>query len=170
MKITIFFGMLVLTFIGCATNAKVEVGLIDEALFARAPLGDVYCRITKLELPGATDYETIWEGVKWVDVPVQTGVFASITDSKVDVIPDSYRRIRITVDSLSYIAADGTTTGLITSSIQFVAEAFTDIIVSDGDELTFAVNIRSDIWLSLNPVQIISGHTAFEGANLKLQN
>jgi len=169
MKINIIFGLLVLALIGCATNAKVEVGLIDEALFTRAPLGDLYMRVTKLELPGASDYETIWEGVKWVDVPVQTGVFGSITDSKVDVVPDSYRRIRITVDSLGF--TNGTdSTYLVTGTTQFVAEAFADIIVSDGDELTFSVNIRSDIWLSLDSMKIISGHTAFEGANLKLQN
>jgi hypothetical protein len=169
MKITTFFCLLVLVLIGCATNAQVEVGMFDESLLAQAPLGDLYMRVTKLELPGAADYETIWEGARWVDVPVQTGVFASITDARVDVVPDSYRRIRITVDSL------GITNGidsiyLVTAVTQFVAEAFTDIIVSDGDELTFAVNIRSDVWLSPDSMKIISGHTAFEGATLKLQN
>jgi hypothetical protein len=169
MQKILFFSLLILIWIGCATNAKIEVGMIDEAQFARAPLGDLYMRVTKLELPGASGYETIWEGVKWVGVPVQTGVFASITDSKVDVVPDSYRRIRVTVDSLGFTNGIDSTY-LVTPATQFVAEAFTDIIISDGDELVFSVNIRSDIWLSPDSIKIISGHTAFEGANLKLQN
>ena len=169
MKKIIFFSLLILALTGCAKNATIEVGLIDEPLFMMAPLGDLYMRVTKLELPGETDYETIWEGAKWIDVPVQTGVFASITDSRVDVVPDSYRRIRITVDSLGF--TNGTDSAyLVTAAVQFVAEAFTDIIVSEGDELTFAVNVRSDIWLSPDSMKIVSGHAAFEGANLKLHN
>jgi hypothetical protein len=170
MKKNIIFGLLLLAFAGCTTNAQIEIGLIDETLLAMGDQGDLYLRVTKIELPGAEGYETIWEGGRWVDVPVQNGIFASITDSKVDVVPDRYRKIRITVDSLGYIPVGGDTTFLVSEPTQFVAEAFTDIIVSDGDELNFAVNIRSDIWLSLNPVGIISGHTPFEGANLKLQN
>jgi hypothetical protein len=169
MKKILFFALLLSISINCATNAKVEVGMVDEALFYRAPLGDLYMRVTKLELPGETDYETIWEGAKWVDVPVQTGAFASITDSRVDVVPDSYRRIRITVDSLGF--TNGTDSAyLVTGTTQFVAEAFTDIIVAEGDELAFSVNVRSDTWLSPDSMKIISGHTPFEGANLKLQN
>jgi hypothetical protein len=170
MKRNIFFGLLFLGLIGCATNAQVEVGLVDETLLARAPLGALNLRVTKIELPVESDYETIWEGSRWVTVSIQNGVFASITDSRVDVTPDSYRRMRISADSLNYVSEGGDTTSLANDPIQFAAEAFTDIIIADGDELTFAVNIRSDIWLSLNPVGIISGHTPFEGAVLKLKN
>lgn len=169
MKKNIFFGLLILALVGCATNAKIEVGMIDETLLARAPLGDLYLRVTKIELPGVEDYETIWEGSRWVDVPVQTGVFASITDSRVDVVPDSYRRIRLTVDSLGF--TDGADSiSLLAASTQFVAEAFADIIVSDGDELTFAVNLRSELWFSPDSMKIKTGHAAYEGAYLKLHN
>jgi hypothetical protein len=168
MKKLLFPGLLVLAFVGCASNAQVEVGLIDEALVGRAPLGNLYMRVLKIELPVNGDYTSIWEGTKPVSVAIQNGTFASITDTKVDVAPDRYKTIRITVDSLCFMNGTDSTL-LVGGTIQFVAEAFTEIIVSDGDELTFSINIVSQNWFDPDSQKIITNHDPFEGASLKLR-
>lgn len=168
MKKILFPGLLVLAFIGCAGNAKVEIGLIDESLVGRAPLGDLYMRTLKIELPVNGEYTTVWEGTKPVSVTIQNGTFASITDTKVDVTPDGYKTIRVTVDSLSF--TNGTDSTLLVGGItQFVAEAFTEIIVSAGDELTFSINILSQNWFDPDSQKIIPSHNPFEGATLNLR-
>lgn len=157
--------LLPLLIISCGEQAMVEVGLSDE-LYGDATLGDIVMRVTRIELPEDTTYNTIWEGAKLVEVEIQGSEFASITDDYIEISPGSYRSIRLTVDSIRY--AGETTVMLVESSYQFIAETFASfpIEIDDGAEICLIVIIASQNWFDVNSQQLIEGHEPFEGAFL----
>jgi len=151
--------------IGCAGQAMVEVGLYDESL-VDAPLGDVVMRVTKIELAEDNTYNTIWESANHVEVTVQSSDFVSITEGSIEITPGSYQSIRLTVDSVCYVS--DSTVMLVETSYQFVANAFTQIVIDENDDLQLAITINSSSWLDTDSMKIKEGHVAFEGAALRV--
>jgi uncharacterized cupin superfamily protein len=151
--------------IGCAGQAMVEVGLYDESL-ADAPLGDVVMRVTKIELAEDNTYNTIWESANQVEVAVQSSDFVSITEGYIEITPGSYQSIRLTVDSVYYVS--DTTVMLVETSYQFIANAFTQIVIDENDDLQLAITINSSSWLDTDSMKIKGGHELFEGAALRV--
>jgi len=158
--------ILPLIIIGCAGQAMVEVGLYDESL-AEAPLGDVVMRVTKIELAADNTYNTIWESANHVEVAVQSPDFVSITNRYIEITPGSYQSIRLTVDSVSYVH-DPVSMMLIDTSYQFIANAFSQIVIDENDDLQLAITINSSSWLDTDSMKIKEGHVAFEGAALRV--
>ncbi len=152
--------------IGCGSNASVEFGMNDETLLDGAA-GDLRMRVLKVEVPEGTDYITAWEGFEYVQVELQTDDFVSITNGYEDIEPRTYSNVRVTVDSLMHIQQT-VTTPLIDTAITFVAQAFTPIVVSDGDELKLVVAISAENWFDEDSVRIIPGHEPFENAALRI--
>lgn len=151
--------------IGCAGQAMVEVGLYDESL-VDAPLGDVVMRVTKIELAEDNTYNTIWESANHVEVTVQSSDFVSITEGSIEITPGSYQSIRLTVDSVCYVS--DSTVMLIETSYQFIANAFTQIVIDENDDLQLAITINSSSWLDTDSMKIKEGHVAFEEAALRV--
>jgi uncharacterized cupin superfamily protein len=151
--------------IGCAGQAMVEVGLYDESL-VDAPLGDVVMRVTKIELAEDNTYNTIWESVNHVEVTVQSSDFVSITEGSIEITPGSYQSIRLTVDSVCYVS--DSTVMLVETSYQFIANAFTQIVIDENDDLQLAITINSSSWLDTDSMKIKGGHELFEGAALRI--
>lgn len=151
--------------IGCAGQAMVEVGLYDESL-VDAPLGDVVMRVTKIELAEDNTYNTIWESVNHVEVTVQSSDFVSITEGSIEITPGSYQSIRLTVDSVCYVS--DSTVMLVETSYQFIANAFTQIVIDENDDLQLAITINSSSWLDTDSMKIKGGHELFEGAALRV--
>ena len=151
--------------IGCAGQAMVEVGLYDESLID-APLGDVVMRVTKIELAEDNTYNTIWESANHVEVTVQSSDFVSITEGSIEITPGSYQSIRLTVDSVCYVS--DSTVMLVETSYQFIANAFTQIVIDENDDLQLAITINSSSWLDTDSMKIKEGHVAFEGAALRV--
>ena len=151
--------------IGCAGQAMVEVGLYDESL-VDAPLGDVVMRVTKIELAEDNTYNTIWESANHVEVAVQSSDFVSITNNYIEITPGSYQSIRLTVDSVCYVS--DTTVMLVETSYQFIANAFSQIVIDENDDLQLAITINSSSWLDTDLMKIKEGHVAFEGAALRV--
>ncbi|MEE8596941.1 MAG: hypothetical protein V3T09_03930 [bacterium] len=151
--------------IGCAGQAMVEVGLYDESL-VDAPLGDVVMRVTKIELAEDNTYNTIWESANHVEVTVQSSDFVSITEGSIEITPGSYQSIRLTVDSVCYVS--DSTVMLVETSYQFIANAFTQIVIDENDDLQLAITINSSSWLDTDSMKIKEGHVAFEGAALRV--
>lgn len=151
--------------IGCAGQAMVEVGLYDESL-VDAPLGDVVMRVTKIELAEDNTYNTIWESVNHVEVTVQSSDFVSITEGSIEITPGSYQSIRLTVDSVCYVS--DSTVMLVETSYQFIANAFTQIVIDENDDLQLAITINSSSWLDTDSMKIKGGHELFEEAALRI--
>lgn len=151
--------------IGCAGQAMVEVGLYDESLID-APLGDVVMRVTKIELAEDNTYNTIWESANHVEVTVQSSDFVSITEGSIEITPGSYQSIRLTVDSVCYVS--DSTVMLVETSYQFIANAFTQIVIDENDDLQLAITINSSSWLDTDSMKIKGGHELFEGAALRV--
>jgi len=151
--------------IGCAGQAIVEVGLYDESL-VDAPLGDVVMRVTKIELAEDNKYNTIWESANHVEVTVQSSDFVSITEGSIEITPGSYQSIRLTVDSVCYVS--DSTVMLVETSYQFIANAFTQIVIDENDDLQLAITINSSSWLDTDSMKIKGGHELFEGAALRV--
>ncbi|MCK4673578.1 hypothetical protein KAT67_06305 [candidate division WOR-3 bacterium] len=151
--------------IGCAGQAMVEVGLYDESLID-APLGDVVMRVTKIELAEDNTYNTIWESANHVEVTVQSSDFVSITEGSIEITPGSYQSIRLTVDSVCYVS--DSTVMLVETSYQFIANAFTQIVIDENDDLQLAITINSSSWLDTDSMKIKGGHELFEGAALRI--
>ncbi|MCK4756193.1 hypothetical protein KAS56_04600 [candidate division WOR-3 bacterium] len=151
--------------IGCAGQAMVEVGLYDESL-VDAPLGDVVMRVTKIELAEDNTYNTIWESANHVEVTVQSSDFVSITEGSIEITPGSYQSIRLTVDSVCYVS--DSTVMLVETSYQFIANAFTQIVIDENDDLQLAITINSSSWLDTDSMKIKGGHELFEGAALRV--
>ncbi|MCK4251983.1 hypothetical protein KAX97_11075 [candidate division WOR-3 bacterium] len=151
--------------ISCAGQAMVEVGMYDESL-AEAPLGDVVMRVTKIELAEDNTYNTIWESANHVEVGVQSSDFVSITNNYVEITPGSYQSIRLTVDSVGYVS--DSTVMLVETSYQFIANAFSQIVIDENDDLQLAITINSSSWLDTDSMKIKEGHVAFEGAALRV--
>jgi uncharacterized cupin superfamily protein len=151
--------------IGCAGQAMVEVGLYDESL-VDAPLGDVVMRVTKIELAEDNTYNTIWESANHVEVTVQSSDFVSITEGSIEITPGSYQSIRLTVDSVCYVS--DSTVMLVETSYQFIANAFTQIVIDENDDLQLAITINSSSWLDTDSMKIKGGHELFEEAALRI--
>ena len=156
----------ILAIISCANNALVEFGMNDETLFD-GTAGDLIMRVLKVEIPHGGEYVTVWEGVENVRIELRTDDFVSITNGYEDVEPRAYSNVRITVDSLGHIRQTSTTT-LIDTSIVFVAQAFSPIVVGDGDELQLVVVIGAENWFDEDSVRIIPGHEPFENAAFRI--
>ena len=152
--------------ISCAKNASVEFGVNDETLLDGAA-GDLIMRVLKVELPSGSEYVTAWEGIESVRIELQTDDFVSITNGYEDVEPKAYSNVRITVDSLAHIQQTSMTV-LIDTSIVFVAQAFSPIVIGDGDELQLVVVIAAENWFDEDSVRIIPGHEPFENAALRI--
>ncbi len=162
----IIAAILPILIIGCAGEALVEVGFHDGTLFD-AQYGDITMRVTRIELPEEDAYNTIWEGAKDVAVSVQTEDYVSITDDYISIIPGSYRSLRLTVENVHYVENTIDET-LVDTSYQFVANAFSQIVIEENDEFRLAVIINSTAWFDVNTGQIRDGHEAFEDAKLRL--
>jgi hypothetical protein len=100
-------------------------------------------------------------------VELQEGDFVSITNGYEDIEPKAYSNVRITVDSLTHIQQ--TVTTLVTdTSVTFVAQAFSPIVIGDDDELKLVVAIAAEVWFDEDSVRIIPGHEPFENATLRI--
>lgn len=162
----LFTLVAIIALVGCGSNASVEFGMNDETLLDGAA-GDLRMRVLKVEIPDGSEYITAWESVEYVQVELQEDVFVSITNGYEDIEPKAYSNIRITVDSLTHIQQT-VTTPLIDTSITFVAQAFSPIVISDGDELRLVVAIAAQSWFEDSTVSIIPGHEPFENAALRI--
>lgn len=151
---------------GCTNNASVEFGMNDETLFDGVA-GDLRMRVLKIEVPDGNTYTSVWEGAEYVQVELETSDFATITNGYEDIEPRSYTRIRLTVDSLTHVQQTAEIL-LIDTALAFVAQAFTPLVISGGDELKLVVSIASEIWFDDTLPGIIQGHEPFEGAALRI--
>lgn len=159
-----FIVMLII--IGCAGQGAIEFGANDGALFD-STFGDITMTVTKIEMPEGDGYLTVWEGSKEVVVAIGVADFMSITDRYVEVTPGSYQNVRLTVESVRYIQ-DSVSVVLIDASYQFVATAFSELIVEENDDLQFVVGIMSATWFDADSLKIRDGYEAFQGASLKI--
>lgn len=151
---------------GCADDAAVEFGMNDEPLL-RGTAGDLAMRVLSIEVPDGETYATVWEGAEWVQVVLQSSDFMSITKAYETLEPKSYPRMRITVDSLTHVQLTEST--LIDAlPITFIAQAFTPIVISGGDELRLVIVLGASVWFDSEIPGIKEGHTAFEGAALRV--
>ncbi|MDH4211437.1 MAG: hypothetical protein OEV79_08315 [candidate division WOR-3 bacterium] len=163
----IFYALLaIIAIVGCGNNASVEFGMNDEALFDGVA-GDLRMRVTQIEAAVAGEYTIVWEGTEYVQVELQTSDFASITNGYVDVEPGTYSRVRITLDSLVHVQQTATVS-VVDSAFSFIAEAFTPIVISEGDELELVIVINAETWFNENTGAIIENHYPFEGAALRV--
>ena len=165
MKILFALAALI-ALVGCGTNASVEFGMNDETLLDGAA-GDLRMRVLRVEIPEGGDYVTAWEGIEPVQVELQESDFASITNGYESVEPRTYSNIRVTVDSLTHIQQT-VTTPLIDTALTFVAQAFSPIVISDGDELRLVVAIAAEVWFDEDSIRIAPGHEPFENAALRI--
>jgi hypothetical protein len=152
--------------VGCGKNASVEFGMNDETLLDGAA-GDLRMRVLKVEIPEGGDYVTAWEGIEQVQVELQESDFVSITNGYEAVEPRAYSNVRVTVDSLIHIQQT-VTTPLIDTALTFVAQAFSPIVISDGDELKLVVAIAAEVWFDEDSIRIVPGHEPFENAALRI--
>jgi hypothetical protein len=162
----LFALVAIVALVGCGSNASVEFGMNDETLLDGAA-GDLRMRVLKVEIPEGGDYITAWEGFEYVQVELQTDDFVSITNGYEDVEPRTYSNVRVTVDSLTHIQQT-VITPLIDTAITFVAQAFTPVVISDGDELKLVVAISAEVWFDEDSIRIVPGHEPFENAALRI--
>lgn len=159
----IYLGIIaVIAIIGCGNNASIEFGMNDVTLLEGAA-GDLGMRVLSIEVPDGNEYVPVWEGTEPMIVELETSDFTSITHRHIDVAAGTYNSVRLTIDSLAYIQQTSSTL-VFDSSYQFVAQAFTPVVISDGDELRLVVSIAAEIWFDTDSVKIIEGHYPFEGA------
>ena len=157
------FGLVIpILIIGCAGTGSVELGFNDEGLL-RGTGPELAIWVSKIEFPEEGTYTTVWEGSKRVQVPTGSREFLSITDGYIEITPGSYQTIRLTVDSLHYIT-DATSNPLVDTTCQFIATAFIEIVIEDGDEMQLVVDIMSSNWFDADSLT----NTPFEGARLKI--
>ena len=158
--------ILPLIIIGCTGQGAIEFGLNDGLLF-ESTFGDIAMTVTKIEMPEGNSYITAWEGAEEVIVAIGVADFISITDRYVEVTPGSYQNIRLTVESVRYIQ-DSVSVLLIDGSYEFVATAFSELVVEENDNLQFVVGIMSATWFDSDSLKIRSGYEAFQGATLRI--
>ncbi len=161
-----------LLIVGCAGQAMVEVGLNDSEFSSFLLLGtegDIVMRVLCIEVPQEGAYDTLWSGAQEVAVPINGADFVSITGGNVEISPDSYLRMRLTVDSVRFVD-EPTDKMLVDAPYQFTAQAFSAIVIEEGDEFRLVININTDMWFDSNPdsLKIREGHEAFEEAQLKI--
>lgn len=159
-------SIMLLMIIGCAGQGAIEFGLNDGALFD-STFGDIVMTVTKIEMPEGNGYITVWEGAEEVVVAITVADFMSITDRYVEVTPGSYQNIRLTVESVRYIQ-DSVSVPLIDGSYEFVATAFSELVVEENDDLQFVIGIMSATWFDADSLKIRSGYEAFQGATLRI--
>jgi hypothetical protein len=158
--------LIIILFAGCAQNAMVEFGFNDGQLLT-GTFGDMSIRVTRIEAFQNAEYTTLWENSNLVSVPVNGNDFCSITGNYVSIIPGNYKKFRVTIDSLSY-SIDNTHALLLDSTFQFIASAFSDIIIEENDEYRFVISINSSTWFDSESLRVKAGHQPFEGASLKI--
>jgi hypothetical protein len=165
-KFLAFMSLIII--VGCGGNAKVEIGMNDEEAKSRGTPGNLAIWVSKIEIPeDGTTFTTIWEGAKLVEVTINGEDYVSVTDNEIDVAPGSYQNIRLTVDSL-YFVTNISSEKILDTTIQFLATAFTAIVVEEGDEMRWVISVMSGNWFDLETYDIKDGHTPFEGAHLKI--
>ena len=158
--------LVVVAIIGCGNNAAVEFGMNDVTLLDGAA-GDLGMRVLSIEVPDGDTYIPVWEGAEPIVVELETSDFTTITHRYIDLEPGTFSNVRVMIDSLTYIQQTSTTV-IIDSTYQFVAQAFTPVVISDGDELKIVVSIAAEIWFDTDSVRIIEGHYPFEGAAITI--
>jgi hypothetical protein len=147
MKYGITLLVALVMIIGCASEAFVEFGANDDVLLD-APLGDITMRVLRIEVPEGGTYTTVWDLGKHVTVPIQTSSFVSITDGPVVIVPGTYDHVRVTVDSVCYVS--DSTTILIDTTYIFEANAFTNIVIEENEDMNLVINIISTAWFDTN--------------------
>lgn len=161
----ILLALLPLCIIGCAGQALVEFGMNDEGLFD-GTYGDLVMHVTEIALPEDGSYYPVWTGTKDMTIPIGSTDYFSITDGYETVDPGAYQHVRVTAENLYYVDLD--TVLLAGTSFQFNAEAFTEIVLEENDELQLLININSEAWFDTDSLKIMTGHLPFEGASLKV--
>jgi hypothetical protein len=162
----LFALVAIIALVGCGTNALVEFGMNDETLLDGAA-GDLRMRVLKVEIPDGSEYITAWESIEYVQIELQEDDFVSITNGYEDIEPSTYSNVRVTVDSIEHIQQT-VTTPLIDTAITFVAQAFSPIVIGDGDELRLVVAIAAEVWFDEDSIRIVPGHEPFENAALRI--
>lgn len=163
MRYVVFVLIPCLLIIGCAGEALVEFGMTDDVLFD-APLGDIGMRVLQIEIPENGSYTTIWDLGTYIEVPVQSSGYMSITTSPVTIVPGTYDHVRVTVDSVLYLS--DSVVVLIDSTYVFDAKAFNNIIIDENDDMSLVINIISTSWFDANTGSV-SG-TPFDQAALRV--
>lgn len=159
--ITVLMALIVIN--GCTSDSFVEFGANDDVLLD-APLGDIAMRVLRIEVPEGGTYTTVWELGKHVTVPIQTSSFVSITDGPVVIVPGTYGHIRVTVDSVRFM--NDSTVMLIDTTYIFDANAFTNIVIEENEDMSLVINIVSTSWFDAN-TGTVSG-TPFDQAALRI--
>jgi len=152
-----------LLIIGCAGEALVEFGVTDDVLFD-APLGDIGMRVLRIDIPEDGSYTTIWELGKYVEIPIQSSGFVSITDGPVTIVPGTYDHLRVTVDSVRFLS--DSIVMLIDTMYVFDANAFTNLVITENDDMDLVINIVSTSWFDSN-TGTVNG-TPFDQAALRV--
>ncbi len=155
-----------LIIIGCAQNAQVEFGINDEAQIMGTS-GNLAMRVLRIEVPEEDVYTVIWEGVKYVEIPIHSSDFISITDTYIDINPGTYDEVRITADSLRFVQNTSRKT-LIDKTFQFTAQPFSPIVIENGDEMKLVIYVASSNWFDSGTGELKPNHKPFEGAGLKV--
>ncbi len=156
----------ILMMVACAQNASVELGFNDGPLL-RGIYGDMVVRVTKIEILQSGEFIDIWNNNNIVSIPINDDDYCSITNGYLPLAAGSYKKMRITIDSLSY-KIDNTTVILFDSVYQFIANAFTEIVIDENEEYRLVISIASDNWFDPDSQKIKPGHQPFEGASLKV--
>lgn len=162
----LFAVVAIIVIAGCADDAAVEFGMNDEALL-RGTAGDLAMRVLSIEIPEGDTYATVWEGAERVQVVLQSTDFVSITNAYQTLEPKSYSRVRVTVDSLTHVQLTESTL-IDAGPITFIAQAFTPIVLGGGDELRLVITLGAAVWFDSEIPGIKEGHSAFEGAALRV--
>lgn len=155
-----------LIIISCAQNAMIEIGFNDGALLSGV-YGDMIIRVSEIEIFQDGEFVSIWNGSNIVEVPINSSDFCSITGNYIPLAGGTYKKMRITTDSLSY-KIDNTIIPLLDSVYQFTANAFTDIIIEGNEEYRLVISIASTNWFDPDSQKIKTGHQPFEGVSLKI--
>jgi hypothetical protein len=163
-----FATLLLFLFVYCGGTGMVEIGVNDgpeKATLGTA--GDISMRVLSIEIPESGGYTVLWDGVQAVRVSIESSDFVSITNRFFEVEPGSYEDIRVTVDSVQHVQ-DTLVVMLVDTAYQFVADAFTDIVIEENDEFQLVVGINTPLWFDPGNQEIRPGHVAFEGATLRI--
>jgi uncharacterized cupin superfamily protein len=152
--------------VGCVRNAEAEFGFSDETLLL-GTFGDLAFRVTKIEVPDGAEYTAIWEETKPIRVSIRDAEFISVTDGYEQIDPGSYRRIRVSADSLYYVQ-EANWIMLVDTTFQFVATAFLEYDIEAEEKYRFIVSMAADSWFDSDSAKLRPGHSPFDGASLKI--
>ncbi|MEO0136522.1 MAG: hypothetical protein ABIL40_02010 [candidate division WOR-3 bacterium] len=160
------YFVLIILIISCAPNASVEFGFNDGALI-NGTFGDLIIQVTKIEALQGKDFIEVWRGNTQVAVSVNDDNYQSITNGYIPITPGNYKKVRLTIDSLIY-KIDNTSIVLVDTLYQFIADAFTPILIEENQDYRLVISIASSNWFSPDSQRIKTGHKPFEGASLKI--